>query len=466
MTAAKKLHENAAATSAALSAPTLAAPLGSHRWNKRVLVVDDEPEIVSIYRDILTAEKNAPTSHVRSSRSHQVTPLPARSSSVEDQKFNFDVISAGSAQGALALVEDMKSRGESPAMGFFDVRLGEGMDGIELVREIHKIFPDMYAVFVTAYNDRTIDSINSVLGPARVDHWDYMNKPFNAAEITQKARNFVSLWNLQKADRRHAEVLADLNRKVLESERVTSVAAVARGVAHEFGNLLMQIMGKAEISRNKTPEEMQAALDKIIDASQRAHEILDRFNHLSDTKSQSTHKQMVCVGHVLDEAMDLMSHQFKKEDIKVRVLKKEPVMAKIHSTSLLQVLVNLFINAMHAMQAPSDVRATSGVQAPSDAHATKGSGQIEASLEKRGDHFEMVIRDYGPGIPDDLLEKVTEPFFTTKGDKGTGLGLAICREIIEIDHGGEFQLRNHSETGLEVVLRIPIGVEVERKGCG
>lgn len=416
MTAAKKI----------LHSPAEISP--REAWNKNILVVDDEPEIASIYRDILAAPKSN-ASGVQSSRAAKVVPLPEA-----QDRFHFDVTVAGTAREALMAVERMKSEGRSFAMGFFDVRLGEGIDGIELVREIHKTFPDMYAVFVTAYNDRTIDSITSTLGPTRVDHWDYMNKPFNASEITQKARNFVSLWNLQKASEEHTELMAELNRKVLESERITSVAAVARGVAHEFGNLLMQIMGKAEVSRNKSPEEMQKALDKIIDASQRAHEILDRFNHLSDTKNQATYKQKTTVENVVNEALDLLSHQFKKQNIKICIIKRDHVEAKIHSTSILQVLVNLFINAIHAMG---------------------NSGQIDISVTSLGSDFEIRVRDYGPGVPDELLEKVTEPFFTTKGDKGTGLGLAISREIVEIDHHGEFKLQNHPGQGLEVVIRIP-----------
>lgn len=401
-------------------------PASLSAWNKNVLVVDDEPEIVSIYKDILapTVSKNK----IQSSRN--VIALPT-----ENDKFAFNVTVAHSAREALLAVERLKSEGQTFALGFFDVKLGEGMDGIELVKEIHKSFSDMYAVFVTAYNDRSIDSITETLGPGRVDHWDYMNKPFNSAEITQKARNFVSLWNLQRENEMHNESMAELNRKVLESERVTSVAAVARGVAHEFGNLLMQIMGKAEVSRDKSPEQMKLALDKIIDASQRAHEILDRFNHLSDTKSQASMKRMVQVDEIINEAIDLMSHQFKSSNIKIAVIKLDKVKAYVHGTSMLQVLVNLFINAIHAMQ---------------------NSGQIDVSLSQISkDEFELRVRDFGPGIKPELIEKVLEPFFTTKGDKGTGLGLAISREIIEIDHGGDFKLQNHAIKGLEVVMRVP-----------
>jgi signal transduction histidine kinase len=122
--------------------------------------------------------------------------------------------------------------------------------------------------------------------------------------------------------------------------------------------------------------------------------------------------------------------------VKICFIKRDRVKANVHSTAILQVLVNLFINAMHAME---------------------GSGQIDISIVDHEGVVELRVRDYGPGVKPELLEKVLEPFFTTKGNKGTGLGLAISREIIEIDHGGEFSLQNHPHKGLEVVMRIPLG---------
>lgn len=402
-------------------------------WNKSILVVDDEIEIASIYKEILSESVGQSKSVVRSSRSAPSNVIPM--AKMNGEKFQFDVTVAHSAREALMAVESKKREGKSFAMGFFDVRLGEGMDGIDLVKEIYKSFPNMYAVFVTAYNDRTIDSISSVVGANQESRWDYMNKPFQMAEIVQKARNFVSLWNLQQEEAARQAILSDLHRKILESERVTSVAAVARGVAHEFGNLLMQIMGRAEISRNKPPEEMKKALEVIIDASQRAHEILDKFNHLSDTKTQNKMKQAKYMDQLVNEALDLMAHQFKKQSVKICLIKRDHFAAEVHATSLLQVMVNILINALHAMGQ---------------------FGQIDISIIQHERDFELCFRDYGPGVPPPLLEKILEPFFTTKGSQGTGLGLAISREIVEVDHGGVFTVQNHPVKGFEVRMRIPL----------
>src|SRR6185437_1233983 len=89
-------------------------------------------------------------------------------------------------------------------------------------------------------------------------------------------------------------------------------------------------------------------------------------------------------------------------------------------------------------------------------HAMGDGGQIDVSLMKAQGQFVLMIRDYGTGVKPELLDKILEPFFTTKGENGTGLGLAICREIVEIDHGGEFKVFNHVEKGFCVQIQIPI----------
>lgn len=399
-------------------------------WNYRILVVDDEVEIGKIYQDILVEKQ--PTATVQSSRSaSNVIPLKKEG----ERSFQFAVTVCNSAAEALKIVKEAHERGEPFAMGFFDVRLGEGMDGIELVQGIHAIDPQLFAVFVTAYNDRTLDSISQVLGADKMDRWDYMNKPFQRSEIIQKARNFVSLWNLRRESELKSQALANVNDRVRESERVTSVAAVARGVAHEFGNLLMQIIGKAEVSLNKPEVEMRQALERIIDASQRASEILDRFNNLADSKPIVAAKDWFVLNDIVKEAQSLMSHQFKNTRTKLNLDLGEPLKVKVNSTSILQILVNLFINSLHAMGE---------------------GGQIDVNLSQDGDYAHLQVRDHGSGCPPEHLDKILEPFYTTKGENGTGLGLAISKEIVEIDHRGEFRVANHPEKGFVVSVRLPL----------
>lgn len=411
MTAAKKLQEQ-----------TNAPP----DYNWRILLVEDEPAIAEGIKAIITPKTNV-LQFPKSSRSTAV----AQVRSWPDQ---FEITWAKNPTEAIAAVKQALQEGKPYAMGFFDVMLGADIDGIELVRQIQEIDKDIHAVFVTAYHDRKVDSINEFLGPGNTDRWDYMNKPFTDGSILQKARNSVALWNLKKLKQHQDERLAEASRLLLSGERANTVAAVGRSVAHEFGNMLMQIVGNAEMALlKKDSARMEQALATIMKAAETASSILGKFKKINgDNHADSV--MPVSINQAIDEAIELMNHEFRKRKIKVTKVKNDPSVVPGSHHSLVQVFMNVFINATHVMP---------------------DGGQIDLSISKLNHWIEVRVRDYGPGIPNDILHLVCEPMFTTKGDKGTGLGLAICREIIEIEHSGEFTIGNHQTKGAEVIIRIP-----------
>lgn len=411
------------------------APLLQYQTSHRILVVEDEAEIGQIYREILQA-KSGKVIPLRSSR---VIAKKADDSQTQE----FDLVVVQRADEALAHVKDSLAKGKPFAMGFFDVLLGGDKDGIQLVKEIHALQPDLYAVFVTAYNDRSVDSIRTLLGETQLSYWDYINKPFSPGEILQKARNFVSLWNLNRERLAREELLTEVHRQLLENERMTSVAAVARGVSHEFGNILMQIMGKADLALSKNEVGMRESLERILSASQKAAEILDRFKQLSSPHAVQEKHSLVDVRRLIDDVVDLLEHTLKTSDTKICKIKMDPVQLFANPTALMQVLVNLTINSIHAMGK---------------------NGQIDISVTALQDVVELRVRDYGPGVKPEIINRILEPFFTTKGKQGTGLGLAIVKEIIETEHQGEIQVQNNPIKGFEVIMRLPLTIQEEGKG--
>ena len=140
----------------------------------------------------------------------------------------------------------------------------------------------------------------------------------------------------------------------------------------------------------------------------------------------------------LEEALELMEFRFRRHQVKVDKSGLKSVVAQASRNSLIQVLVNLFINAMHAMP---------------------DGGQLTLSLNSEGGKAVIRVRDSGSGIPEEILPKIMEPLFTTKGKDGSGLGLAICKEIIEMEHSGEFKIGNHPSGGAEVTLILPLSQE-------
>jgi two-component system NtrC family sensor kinase len=405
--------------------------------NRRILIVDDEPAIAEGIQSLLAPEKQNVIPFRKSSRSAPTEPVSAEASA----NTSYDITVVHTPQAALLAVKTALSEGKPYAMGFFDVLLGADIDGIELVKQVQTMDSQIFAVFVTAYHDRSVDSINEFLGKDRSDRWDYINKPFTDGEIIQKARNVTALWNLQRMKEWHEEQLADAQRLLLQNERANTVAAVGRSVAHEFGNLLMQIVGHAELALLKNePGRMKEALTTILKASDTASNVLSRFKKLAQGGQPQAEHTLVNLIQPINEALDLMSYQFRKHQIEVVKDKMDQVLLEANRHSLVQVFMNIFINATHVMPT---------------------GGKINLSVQKIGtDKLEIQIRDHGPGIPEELLTKVTEPLFTTKGSNGSGLGLSICKEIIEIEHGGEFRIENHPQGGVVVTLCLPTRQEV------
>ena len=418
----------------------LVPPKKEYEYNWRVLIVEDEPAIAEGIKAIIAPNPSSVISINRSSRSSPNSVKPSGREGPIDQ---FDVVWAKNPTEALHHVKSAILNGKPFAMGFFDVLLGSEIDGIELVRQIHLMDPKIHAVFVTAYHDRTVDSINQILGPNKSDRWDYMNKPFTDGAILQKARNSVSIWNLKEQKKLQDEQLAEASQLLRQNERNSTVAAVGRSVAHEFGNLLMHIIGHAEIALMKGDlAQMRNALTTILKAGDTAASVLTKFKKMHTVEHVSD-LTTINLNQSIDEALDLMTHDFNKRNIKVTKIKYHTCEVDANHHSLVQVFINLFTNAAYVM-APS--------------------GQIDISVMKcsspDGDEpdswVEIKIRDHGPGIPKDVLPFVMNPFYTTKGNKGTGLGLPICKEIIEVEHLGQFTLANHAAKGVEVTMKIPI----------
>lgn len=420
-----------------------------YAYNWRVLIVEDEPAIAEGIKAILVPSPDV----IPITRSSRSSRSGASGSAGSDyRKDQFEVVWAKNPTEAIRHVKESVESNRPFAFGFFDVMLGGEIDGIELLRQVQQLDSKIYAVFVTAYHDRSVDSINQILGHDKSDRWDYINKPFTDGSILQKARNAVSIWNLKEEKRIQDDQLAEAQHLLLQGERTNTVAAVGRSVAHEFGNLLMHIIGHAEIALLKeTPPEMKQALTTILKAGETAASVLDKYKKINVHSDPSAEPEQISVNQCMDEAIELMAHEFKKRSIRIQrgIIENCQLGANYHS--LTQVFINLFTNASHAM--------------------SPDGGQIDVSLKMSKDDqsqlpdslayswVEIRIRDHGPGIPEDVLPKVMNPFFTTKGAQGTGLGLAICKDIVEAEHFGDFNIQNHPDQGVEILIRLP-----ERRG--
>ena len=159
--------------------------------NHRVLLVDDDPEVLATYREVLTRR---PRRHRRRGANRGLT---------------LELFPVTSGEDAIALVRSERDAGRRFACGVFDMRM-PGIDGVETIREIRKIDRALLCAVCTAYTDRTIDEIDGLFWPSEKDQWDYLQKPIAPAELLQKIRCLVSSWNRRRREERRQTRMASL----------------------------------------------------------------------------------------------------------------------------------------------------------------------------------------------------------------------------------------------------------------
>lgn len=241
--------------------------------------------------------------------------------------------------------------------------------------------------------------------------------------------------------KRNEQQLVRLGRHLALSEKLASVGTLAAGVSHEINNPIGVITNKVQILRYRVqdhdpPEKLLAELDVIDKHARRVAQITAGL--LQFSREAPFELRPVDVPQLLREAADLVRVPFRSAEVELHCEARalpEGVVLRGSANHLLQVLINILLNAKDASPAGSVV-----------------------TMDDVLEDLELVlrIRDHGTGIQPEHLAKVFDPFFTTKDvDKGTGLGLAISHGIVE-RHQGRIEVE--SEVGRGTTFRIVLPV--------
>lgn len=401
--------------------------------NRRILVLDDEAPIREAYQSILMPSM-ADVPVVRSSRRGRATTAPEPRVAAATETFEVTLVESGSE--ALAAINMSVCNHQSFAMGFFDVKIGGEFDGIETIRRAKEMDPDLLCVIVTAYQDRSIEEIGRIFGDDFADRWDFVNKPFSQAEILQKARNLCANWDRRKREREYIQQIKSQQEQLVLSERLAAVGTLARGIGHEFGNILLSIMGNADLAlQTKEPKEMEDALKIIAKSSDRAA-ILVR--NLQSMVKMERRREKLALSVPVKEALELIGHELKKKAIKVvEDFAADLPELNLNKIEMGQVILNMAINSIHALEPKG------------------GEIRIRAKLDDKKAGVILEFEDTGCGIPDDHIDRVFEPLFTTKGGKGSGIGLSVSKKIVE-NHGGRISVESAVGKGTVFTIWLPI----------
>ncbi|MGJ8697323.1 MAG: PAS domain-containing protein [Verrucomicrobiaceae bacterium] len=254
------------------------------------------------------------------------------------------------------------------------------------------------------------------------------------------------------------ENLTRAHEQLTMAAKMESVGRLAAGVAHEVKNPLAMIGMGLELLSRRLPEGDQKAADTVARMKRgidRAKKIVKGLVDYSsdrafDIRPMSTVK-------IVKESLELVEYQLNKAKVEVCLEVGEDLPdILVDQTRVEQVLVNLFINSMHAMDGPGTLTIRGNVVSREGVTFDAGSRERERPREGEA-MMRILIQDTGSGIPEEALDKVFDPFFTTKETgKGTGLGLAVSHKIAEL-HGGKLSLRNREDgLGAEAELLLKV----------
>jgi len=236
-----------------------------------------------------------------------------------------------------------------------------------------------------------------------------------------------------------------LEEQLRQTERLAELGTLASGMAHEIGTPMNVILGRAEFLQRKTKDPDTAkGLQTIIDQVERITRIMNQL--LVFARRRPIERRPMNLNTVVDETLEMLQERCKRHRIEV-VTELSPALpqADADPVQISQVMLNLVMNALHAIGDGGTLRIRT-VVVPAKSQTSNHSA----------DMIEIAVSDTGHGIAPEDLDKIFIPFFTTKeAGKGTGLGLTVVHGIVQ-EHGGQIKVESEVLTGTTFRILLPI----------
>ena len=367
-------------------------------------------------------------------------------------KDNFDLLMAEDGPTAIALAQE-----NDIDVAILDIRMA-GMSGIEVLERLRFVRPNLEAIMITAFE--TTDTMRQAL---RLRACDYINKPFDLATIRSAVNQAMQRRVLESEIHNSAEKVHELLTE-LQNQRVEEQIAQTRGdiyasIIHDINGPLSVSFGFLQLLNQKLNQkpklevqDLEFIKDRLISVERQMSNCIEiQRRYLGFLRKQSGDAMSAGVNHLLHDLEQLVRvhPSLQENEFRLTPLTGE-IGVKINGTDIIQILLNLTVNAFQCTAAPHRVEIGGEVLgAPLDLTQFKdGPRDRLLNVESMANTAPLVklwVRDTGPGIPATVLPKIFDPYFTTKGPRqGTGLGLNIVQRLVKAAHGA---LHVHTVTG-------------------
>jgi PAS domain S-box-containing protein len=274
--------------------------------------------------------------------------------------------------------------------------------------------------------------------------------------------SFIDISNRKKAESELRESnqrlkdaldeLADWQRQVVQQERLRALGEMASGVAHDFNNALMPVVGYTDmlLMSPELLDEKEKSLEflrHVRRAAEDAQGVVQRLREFYRRRDEDDALASIDLNQIIRDALSLTQPKWKEQaQAHGKTITIDPDLTSLpdtvgNETELRELLTNLIFNAVDAMP---------------------DGGTLTIATRLENEHIELAVSDTGHGMDEETRERCLEPFFTTKGERGTGLGLSVTYGIIR-RHGGTIDLTSQEGQGTCFRIRLPVHRDPEAR---
>lgn len=378
-------------------------------------------------------------------------------------KDEYDLLMADDGPAAIELAQKNEID-----VAVLDIRMA-GMSGIEVLERLKYVNPNIEAIMMTAFE--TTDTIRQAL---RLRACDYINKPFDISTMRNAVAQAMQRRRLEGEIHSSAEkvqaLLTELQEQRIEEQIAKTRGDIYASIIHDINGPLTVISGFVQVLNQRLNHSSRMELEDLEFIKERLRIIARQVSNCVDIsrrylgflrRQSDEHAVRISVNQLLRDLDQLVRvhPSLHENEFSITPL-SEDIGVRINGTDLIQVLLNLSVNAFQCAPIPHRVEVSGEVlHAPLDLAKFKdGPNDRLLNVENMNNTAPLVkfsVCDNGPGIPSEILPKIFHPYFTTKGPRqGTGLGLNIVQRLIK-EADGALHVHTAAGEGTTFTIYLP-----------